>query len=281
MLGYRSPLSVDWHSPVNWSESLNRSLLAWWIVVPHMSGGTRWHELVSGLAGTLTNMDPATDWITSGSQLAASAKLTPWGLLDFDGSNDYGDCGTASILNISGPLSIAAIVSSPGSSGEPAIAGKGSYSGSGYHLVHSGGGGNVNGIYFHCQGGFALSTSTINDSVPHQAVGINTGAALQIAIDGKIETTTVTSVTPNASGTNFEMGRRPGGSSYFTGRLTDVRVWGRALSAGEVAALYSDTLDFNRRTLRRWSRRFFGLGTAQTLFRRNLMMRTGSRSLAQ
>lgn len=63
----RSYLSVNWQSPVNWSHPLNRGLVGWWMVAPHWSGGTTLRDLLGRHHGTLTNMDPASDWLVGGS----------------------------------------------------------------------------------------------------------------------------------------------------------------------------------------------------------------------
>lgn len=95
---WRSYQSINWQSPVNWSHSLNKRLLAWWKVVPHWKGGTVLRNLVNGKNnGTLTNMDPSSDWVTPGERSGG------WGALDFDGTDDFVDCGNIG-LNASNPF---------------------------------------------------------------------------------------------------------------------------------------------------------------------------------
>lgn len=256
--GFRSPYSVDWQSPIHWSDGLMRNLRARWIVAPHLTGGTRWHELVSGNHGTLTNMDPPNDWLIGPTAGVPSTQVGQWGGLDFDGSNDYVDCGSAPQLNITGHISIAATVKSSGAGGtDRGIAGKGTYGSTGYTLAHAGSG---NVMLFHLEGSFATGTTAFTDGVWRHVVGTYDGANLRIFVDGKLEGTTAKTGTSTPSGTNFEMGRRPGVATYWTGSIDDVMVWDRALSPGEVEALHRDQHDFSRRTLRRWTQRFFRLG---------------------
>jgi hypothetical protein len=64
------------------SEALHPRLFpdaGWWCPSLQSPGGTRLHDLRGGNWGTLTNMDPASDWVVNGGRLA----------LDFDGSNDF------------------------------------------------------------------------------------------------------------------------------------------------------------------------------------------------
>ncbi len=53
--------------------------LGWWCPSLQSPGGTRLHDLRGSNWGTLTNMEPASDWVVSGGR----------GALDFDGSNDH------------------------------------------------------------------------------------------------------------------------------------------------------------------------------------------------
>src|SRR5688500_11296274 len=71
--------------PVNRLHPLNRGLVAWFLTLPGLSGGLKWHNLMdlsNGPHGTLTSMDPPTDWVS------AKARPGGFGALDFDGSND-------------------------------------------------------------------------------------------------------------------------------------------------------------------------------------------------
>ena len=72
---------INMAAPVNWAHPLNRGLTSWWIVLPGMTSGARFIDIVNpnGNHGTLTNMDHL-DWVGS---------ADGWGALDFDGSDDY------------------------------------------------------------------------------------------------------------------------------------------------------------------------------------------------
>lgn len=77
--------AINQSSPVNWGNPLNRGLLAWWMVMPGTSSGSRFSDLVtpgpSGKHLVLVNMDNA-DWV-------GASRPGSWGALSFDGSNDY------------------------------------------------------------------------------------------------------------------------------------------------------------------------------------------------
>lgn len=57
--------TVDWQDPINRQCSLNRGLVGWWMGTPLCFGGTRMVDLLNRNHGTLTNMDPATDWVAT------------------------------------------------------------------------------------------------------------------------------------------------------------------------------------------------------------------------
>lgn len=85
---------VNWSNPVNWRHPLNKGLVAWYLNTPHGRGGTVWRDLTGRHDGTLTTMDPATDWVRAGDRPGG------FGALDFDGSNDHVDVGLMGTLSL-------------------------------------------------------------------------------------------------------------------------------------------------------------------------------------
>ncbi len=75
---------VDWMCPVNWLDPLARGLAGLWLPVLGAVGGQRLTDLTQRNDGTLTNMDPPTDWLS-----ASRSYPGGWGALDFDGTDDY------------------------------------------------------------------------------------------------------------------------------------------------------------------------------------------------
>lgn len=72
---------VNWNSPINWQHPLNRGLAGWWLPTPNHRGGTVLRDLTGRNHGTLTTMDPASDWVVPN-------RRGSWGALDFDGVSD-------------------------------------------------------------------------------------------------------------------------------------------------------------------------------------------------
>lgn len=82
--------SVDWGNPVNWSHSLNRGLLAWWLVAPNRQGwkSYRLRDLCRRYHGTLTNMPNGSCWV--GNHFGVPSLL-------YDDTDDYVLCRSGSI----------------------------------------------------------------------------------------------------------------------------------------------------------------------------------------
>lgn len=81
--------TVDWQQPLNPDCSLNQGLRGLWMGTPYGFGGNRMTNIANfGNHGTLTNMDPPTDWVPTERGMA----------LDFDGSNDHVVCGPISSI---------------------------------------------------------------------------------------------------------------------------------------------------------------------------------------
>lgn len=81
LLTPKNDAMIDWVCPVNWLAPLNRGLVAWYLTIPGSMGGRQWADLCCRHPGTLTAMDPPTDW---------SGVTHPggWGSLNFDGTGD-------------------------------------------------------------------------------------------------------------------------------------------------------------------------------------------------
>ena len=56
---------INWQSPVNYNDGLTKGLVAWWLVAPHWQGGVTFRDLCNRNHGTLTDMDPSSDWRVS------------------------------------------------------------------------------------------------------------------------------------------------------------------------------------------------------------------------
>jgi len=161
--------------------------------------------------------------------------------LAFDGVDDRVDLGNPVPLRLTGALTVAAWVWIE------------SFSGNGRLISKQGGGGN-RGWSLNLESGGYASFQIARDAhnlffvnsrpLPvrqwiHLAGTFEPGVALRIYVDG-LPDRAVTASVPAAqhnSGLNVALGDRPVGGTPFRGRLDEVRIYDRALSATEVVAL--------------------------------------------
>ncbi|MBI2624582.1 LamG domain-containing protein [Candidatus Parcubacteria bacterium] len=181
--------------------------------------------------GTLTNMDPSTDWVNG--RLGKA--------LDFDGSNDYVNAGGTVVSGVTNKLSVSAWVRN-------GLTNQGEFF-VGNHQINAGlyDWGLYNAAAVNVYSFFIKNTSetVVNSNsvtlaavnVWFHVVGVYDGANTRIYINGVQEDSDAQTGNVNNAGYNTIFG---GGwnSVYFNGLIDEVRIYNRALTAGEVSALY-------------------------------------------
>ncbi len=216
------------------------------------NGTTTLTGLVAGNNGTLTNMDPSTDWVDDTSAGGTKA-------LDFDGSNDYVTVPHNSVLNPgSSAFSISCWIKPPNSNQfGPIIQKRNSDGGIGqvYALAVAGDafnqlvGKKVSMTLLWSGVSIVRSFRTADDVADgnwHHVVGIWTGSAIQIWVDGVNKSlvsefsagTPSTAMSPSGA---FRLGVNTTSSgSYYTGRQDDIRLFhGYQLDSADIASLYA------------------------------------------
>jgi len=240
ILGPHNLSLIDTRQPVNWDNSLNNGLLAWWKVLPQWFGGPTLRDLCGKHDGALMNMDPATDWLHVGP--------TPTGgALDFDAVNDYVDIGhpqdgqldftwcawikttdTASNTKLWQMPNFIGTIQASGATNDALfginngkLAWYDELSGSSNHFT---------------------STHIINDDVWHHMIATRGGAALTFFVDG-VQVATSTTGTNSLNNNGMEIGRANWTSNeHWDGPLDDIRLYNRALSASEAMQLYAKSM---------------------------------------
>ena len=160
--------------------------------------------------------------------------------LNFDGTNDYIDCGNGASLHSGGSFAISAWVKTNSISAIVGIARKGEAVAGTYFLW-------VNAdytlsIYFYDDTSTArnlVSTGKISVGEYSHVVGTyDDGNELRIYINGIEETTSETHTRPGAALTDLFVGSLHDGSNSFNGTIDQVRIYSRALTAKEVLDYY-------------------------------------------
>lgn len=215
---------------INRYASLKQGLVGAWCPSLGASGYRLLDRSGKNNHGTLTNMDPGTDWVPSGGKLA----------LDFDGVDDN-ITSTIQIPSTSITFSAWIYIRTLNST----LRYIGGVQNSGLD------GGRMLRINSSNQMQFEIIGSSIKDANGTtltanrwiHVVGVkndseSTGYLYQ---DGnQVGSVSLTGVTYSASLSNFKIGARSDASSnYFDGQLDDVRIYDRALTPQEIRLLYT------------------------------------------
>lgn len=231
---YASGDDILIQDPVEWGHPLNQGLVSWWMSLPALPRGLRWHDLTRRNHGTLTN---GPTW------QGARGRPGGWGALSFDGSDDYVDSAyqptlTACTLSVywmytGNPASYPNIFGWPVGSSGPTY---------GLSLMQAGPSGN----YFYGE----LKTSSIGVSVNVGAITGWTlltltwdGSTLAIYANGRlVESAAAANGAFTPTRPLYSAVRVDGGTVNFgPGLADDYRAYLRALSATDVAALYAES----------------------------------------
>jgi hypothetical protein len=225
-----SLLNIDLSNPINWDHPLNRGLAAWWLALPQWSGGSKWYDLVGKNDGTLTN-GPV--WVGVDRSGGVSA-------VSFDGVDDIVDVPHTGDLTFTGQFTVAAWARSTGVTRFAYLGGKadpGDWNGY-YITIHDTTG--LPTVYSLQASTFQsanVSTVVKNDKKWHLIVGTFDGTQLRCYLDG-VGGSAAAASAPTSNTSPFRIGSSNVTGRRFTGQIADVRMYGRGLSAAEVASLY-------------------------------------------
>jgi len=172
--------------------------------------------------------------------------------MDFDGSDEYVDCGSIADFDYQDPFSLAAWVKLTANSFHAILSKQSVKVGStsrGWVFYFDGG--KLKLIHRNAIGNEAWieSQSTYNDGDWHFVVATYDGSesaatGMKIYVDGSSVVTTTIEDTLSATtqiGINCKIGVRDT-NLYFDGKIDEPAIYDRELSSGDVTALYSDTV---------------------------------------
>lgn len=234
---------VDWTNPVT-DDPLNDGLVAWYLADMSQWGSPTWRDLLGRHHGTLTEMDPGTDWVTARERPGGLGALVFLGGLE----PQYIDIiGTWSLTDWTIYLWVKVTdtttgdyISDFGAINEAAII-KGFQSGF-YNLF---GGAYPTGTAADSQ--IPITGAAIWDNV----VWTQRGTNIKGFVNG-IEHISVTRTGGDfAPGSNLQIGRTFGGGNNFGGSISEYRFWDHEKSGNEVRELYDDSRLGYPRTLNR------------------------------
>ncbi|MHC4740664.1 MAG: LamG domain-containing protein [Planctomycetota bacterium] len=224
-------MAEEWLVEVTSAPTSN--LAGWW-KLDDGTGTTAQDSSGRGNTGTLTNMDPASDWVEG----------LIGGALHFDGTDDYVDCGNNPSLQITGTaISISAWMKLDVPEDWSAIAMKtttGDWA-DGYGLYAQ-----ASSVNFYV-GSYNLDAakSFVADNLWHHVVGTYDGSNVRIWVDG-VEGSSF-AYTGNISNADhsLELGRGADDAYNFAGTLDDIRVYNAALTEADIVSLSGLQTDLN------------------------------------
>lgn len=210
--------------------AVDASLIGWWKFDDGSGSTIAVDAGGNGNDGTLVNMDPSADWV---------AGEVGSGALDFDGIDDYVDCGNAAVFDVTNALTVSAWVRPADVTSYQMIVSKryGAFvnvpfdlhlsNNNARMLIHDGTNNNA-----------AQSLGGITADNWHHVAAVYDGTTMTVYANG-IPGTPVARTDPLPINTRpVIIGRRADGAfDHFAGAIDDVRIYNRALSAAEIMAL--------------------------------------------
>jgi hypothetical protein len=206
-------------TPLDPNNAADADLVGYWKLNQN-GGGICYDETANNNDGTI-NGSPT--WTTG----------YEGSVINFDGVDDYVDCGSGNSLNITGPITVVGWFKYSSSTYDTT----GIEKTQAYRLVVT-----SNKLSFQiCDSGNvwhnATSSSTYNDNTWHHVAGTYDGTAQKLYVDGFEVASLSWNGSIKSTTTTFEIGRRDDMARYYKGLLDEVRVYKRTLSQSEILAI--------------------------------------------
>jgi hypothetical protein len=223
--------TLNYGQPVNWQSPLNRGLVSWWLVLPQRMGGLRLQDLCRTYHGTLTN---GPTWN------GARGRPGGWGAIKFDNtSGQKVNIGTVTDLDLTADFTVSCWFYSANTSTDGLFGNAQDTVTQNFYVA------SFSGTIFVVWGGTTISNTVTNSA--------NTWTHLAVTRKGSSGSWDWAIYKNGISAASGNSAVNPSGGSYNTslgfvftdnplnGLIDDVRVYKRALSAGEIRALYDDS----------------------------------------
>jgi hypothetical protein len=230
----------EWPYEINLDSDQAQGLIRWFSCDP--AGGGTLIDLIARNDGTLT----------SGASFVTGSGDNEGAVLQFDGSDDYVDCGDIDQIDGVSALSVSMRVR-PASTGFYVFAAKtNSSANQGWFFQNDGGTGQSGpDVLLFYDGGAAASGETGSGTLApatwqHIAFrfdgsGATSAARLRMWVNGDEKTLSFAGsigATLTASATSLRLGRWEGSSAPFHGEMRDIRIYNTAIAPTTIAAMY-------------------------------------------
>lgn len=227
---------------------LNRGLVSRWKALPGQQRGVKFRDLRKRNDGTLTN---GPTWVAGG-------RRGGYGELNFvTASSQYVDCGVSLANQLISRLAISCWINL-------ASVPLGTFNGivttslydvnTGWELITVN---NSTACYFVFQQTI-ITYPALNTREWYHLVAIYDGSNLLGYLNGNLVASTARSTDTTAPGNNLLIGKGYGsGRGYFDGKIDDVCIYNRGISAREVSQLYQEQLRGSPETLKWYKRKAY------------------------
>jgi len=180
------------------------------------------------------------------SDLSFTSGYSPYAL-DFDGTNDYIDCGNDSSLTLTSDLSLSAWVKVSSHVNYAGIISKlqtgGAYNG--YQITNGGSSGSVR-FYTGANGGVDITATGLSTGVWYHICGvINHSSSVATLYVNGASVGTDTSFNAQSTVSNSLKIGQDNNAHYFEGSISNVSVWNAALTSSQVTEIYNEGVPSN------------------------------------
>ena len=174
----------------------------------------------------------------------APAVLSNTRSIDFDGTNDYMDCGNVNDLDSATAFSMSlwvlfetgeisgkqCFISSGGDVNNHLRLHKGSSNEVRFQVVNAGSGSDISG----------LTSVVLSENTWHHVAVTYSSGTCKIYIDASLRNTGTTGSASSTNGDDFSIGRlAPFNTHYFGGLMDEVAIWNATLSDADITAIYN------------------------------------------
>jgi hypothetical protein len=235
-----------------WGRTLNQGLTDWWLVTPAVPRGLSSLRNLANPSRHGTPIAMATP-VTATSGVGDTVRVGGFGEIRTDGTDDGVDISSTPLTGVTA-FTVGVWVQTTTATVQRVFVAKGGAGGAQYSWNLANGTGSAalaTWTSYDCAGSINRSsltsgTITVNDGRWHHlAVAYNDGVQVDMYADGRLTATTTTFVAGTfcaSSTAGMTLAYRADGCCFFAGRLDDVRLWRRILTAPEIRKVYEDSL---------------------------------------
>jgi len=239
--------------PVNRQHPLNQGRIGWWLALPEISGGRFWYDLMGLSHGAVVQGASG-----AGFGWKPTARPGGYGDIRFDGAGGSIDCGASDRFNFTSQnFSLSFWLLAETLTNQPVVINRGTFLVDGWYIFINSSGQIELQLESSGADHHAISNNTVvAGSYDHFTIVRASTTAVKIYKNG-VSVFVLGNVSDCANSTApLVFGRYiTGSANNLRGRMDDISIWGRALSATEAMELYNLSRRGYPGVLNRWQQR--------------------------